>query len=89
MKNDEKNISGYQWIPWNRYLFLLEIDGKKTIALGRFRRAEGLRRKAIQLQGYKGYLPTIVDTKKNEVIEHHIPEVFDTKQQEFLKVGAD
>ena len=70
MKNDEKIISEHKWIPWNRYLFLLEVDGKKTICLGRFRRAENLRRTARRLVALKGYLPTIVDTKKNEVVSY-------------------
>jgi len=69
MKNDEKIISEHKWIPWNRYLFLLEVDGKKTI-LGRFRRAENLRRTAERLAAFKGYLPTIVDTKKSVVIPY-------------------
>jgi len=65
-----KSNDQYKWIPWNRYLFLLEIDGKKTISLGRSRRVEGLRRTAERLAAFKGYLPTIVDTKKNEVVAY-------------------
>ena len=58
-------MDNYNWIPWSRYLLLLEIDNKKTIRLGRFRRSEGLCREAAGLATHKGYEPTIIDTKRN------------------------
>lgn len=70
IKNDEKITSGHEWIPGRRYVFLLEIDNKKTVNLGRFRRSEKMSRKAARLSEFKGYKPTIIDTKNNEVIAY-------------------
>jgi len=53
----------YNWIPWQRYIFILNIDSK-DYHLGRFRRREGLCRKMDDLNRYAGYKARIVDTKK-------------------------
>jgi len=55
-----------EWIPWQRYLLLLEIDGKKTVNLGRFRRKEGVCHTAQRLNTLKGYDAKVVDTKEQK-----------------------
>ena len=52
----------YEWIPGQRYMYILNIDGKDYFA-GRFRRAEGLRKEAQRQSCLKGINPRIIDTK--------------------------
>ena len=59
--NTHRNL---KWIPWQRYVLLLGIDGEKIIELGRFRRREGADRLADDLKAYKGYAPEVIDTKQ-------------------------
>ena len=64
MKN---SIDKLKWIPWQRYAYILNIDGK-DIHVGRFRRQERIRREADHYENLKGIKPRIIDTKpKKEV----------------------
>jgi len=54
----------YKWVPWNRYVFILNIDGSDKL-LGRYRRIESVKRRAEDLSLYAGYTARIIDTKKN------------------------
>ena len=54
----------YKWVPWNRYVFILNIDGSDKL-LGRFRRIESIKRRAVDLSLYVGYIARIIDTKEN------------------------
>ena len=56
---DEK----FKWIPWKRYVFILNMDGKDYF-LGRYRRREGLIHRMDDLNRYAGYKARIIDTKK-------------------------
>ena len=53
----------FRYIPGQRYVFLLQIDGRRLIALGRFRRRETIDRLAGDLKKHKGYKPEIIDTR--------------------------
>jgi len=55
MKNKTPQNGGYEWIPWQRYVLLLSIDGKQAINLGRFRRREAPSHIAERLNLYRGY----------------------------------
>lgn len=57
----------HKWIPWERYVFILNIDDR-DIPLGRHRRIESIRREAEELSVYKGYFARIIDTRKNLTI---------------------
>jgi len=52
------------WIPWQRYVLLLSIDGKQAINLGRFMRREAPGHIAERLNLYRGYKAEVVDTKE-------------------------
>ena len=53
----------FPWIPWQRYVFILNIDGKDCY-LGRYRRYEGLAHRLNDLSQYAGYKARIIDTKE-------------------------
>lgn len=54
----------FKWVPWKRYVLILNIDGTDKL-LGRFRRVESIRRQAVELSTYRGYIARIIDTRKN------------------------
>jgi hypothetical protein len=56
---DDKKL---KWIPWQRYVFILNIDGKDYFS-GRHRRKERIQRDREDLRVFLGYTPRIVDTK--------------------------
>lgn len=63
---NKTNGGGLEWIPWQRYVLLLGIDGKRTINLGRFRRKEGVCQTVQRLNMLKGYEAKLIDTKKEK-----------------------
>ena len=64
----KKNNEKLKWVPWSRYALLLGVDGKSPVLLGRFRRREMPSREAERLRVYRGYLPCVFDTRREEII---------------------
>jgi hypothetical protein len=62
--DQDKSMGGgiFKYVSGKRYVFLLTIDGRQTITLGRYRRREGIERVADNLKRYRGYAPEIIDT---------------------------
>jgi len=64
----KKKNGKLKWVPWQRYALCLGVDGKPPILLGRFRRREAPSREAERLRVYRGYLPSVFDTRREEII---------------------
>jgi hypothetical protein len=56
-----------KWIPWQRYLVLIAVDGKKTVGMDRFRLARSAINEAARMKSYKGLVPHVFDTKEKTV----------------------
>ena len=64
----KKKNGKLKWVPWSRYALLLSVDGKSPVLLGRFRRREMPSREAERLCVLRGYVPSVFDTRREEII---------------------
>jgi hypothetical protein len=65
LRGQGSEVGPLEWIPWQRYVMILRIDGVQK-NLGRFRRKEKLNRKAEELNMFRGYWAEVIDTKQEE-----------------------